>query len=383
MKKIKKILMVFGTRPEAIKMAPLFHELNKHKSFFDVRVCVTGQHKQMLDQVLETFEIKPHIHLDLMQVGQDLFDLSSSCLISMRDVLIKENPNLVLVHGDTTTSNIAATSAYYLNIPIGHIEAGLRTYDMQSPFPEEFNRQLISMISNFHFAPTKTSYKNLISENINEKNIFITGNTVIDALFWVLKKISTNTKHHKSLINSLDKKLKFDWQQDNFILITGHRRESFGDGFKNICNAIKELSIKYSDMHFVYPVHLNPNVQNPVNDILSNLVNVHLIDPLEYVQFVFLMQSSYIVLTDSGGIQEEAPSLGKPVVVMRNSTERPEAVDAGTVILSGNSKKRIIECISNLIENNDEYNRMSKSYNPYGDGNSCYKIAEILKKTDI
>ena len=383
MNELKKILMVFGTRPEAIKMAPLFHELNKHKSNFKVSVCVTGQHKEMLDQVLSTFQIIPDFDLNLMKDGQDLFDLSSSTLLAMRDVIKKENPQLILVHGDTTTSNIAATSSFYLDIPIGHVEAGLRTCDLKSPFPEEFNRQLISMIADFHFAPTEKSRTNLEKEGVKANSIFVTGNTVIDALFWILNKISNDKKLEQDITNNINKYLNFDWLNDNFILITGHRRESFGEGFENICKAIKELSEKYKNIKFVYPVHLNPNVQRPVKKILSNLENVYLIDPLEYESFVYLMKASYLILTDSGGIQEEAPSLGKPVIVMRNSTERPEAVEAGTVKLAGNKKETIVESISNLIENAEEYNKMAKSYNPYGDGKSSQNISEILKRIEL
>ncbi len=371
--------MVFGTRPEAIKMAPLYHKLVENNSIFNTKICVTGQHKEMLDQVLNTFEIVPDISLDLMKKNQDLFDLSSSGLLAMRDVLKKESPDIVLVHGDTTTSSIAATSAFYMNIPVGHIEAGLRTYDIFSPYPEEFNRQLISKISTLHFAPTQTSKDNLISEKNLSNEIFVTGNTVIDALFWMDNKIQNNNDFRQEIEEKLDSVLNFNWKKQNYILITGHRRESFGDGFKDICKAIKTLAEENMNMHFIYPVHLNPNVQGPVYQILSDLNNIHLIEPLKYQEFMFLLKHSYIILTDSGGIQEEAPSLGKPVVVMRDITERPEAVKAGTVILSGNNKDAIIKEVTSLIKDKDKYLKMSKSYNPYGNGEACTKIVDILK----
>tara|TARA_B100000965_G_scaffold24911_2_gene18737 strand:+ start:15385 stop:16530 length:1146 start_codon:yes stop_codon:yes gene_type:complete len=379
MKKIKKILMVFGTRPEAIKMAPLYHKLKQQEKIFNTKVCVTGQHKEMLENVFETFDMQPDINLNLMQTNQDLFDLSSSALIAMRDVLIKEKPDIILVHGDTTTSNIAATAGFYLNIKIGHIEAGLRTNDIYSPFPEEFNRQLISMISTWHFAPTKTSMKNLIDEKYSKESIFVTGNTVIDALFWTINKIEENKDFKDKIIKRINQSIDFNWENEKFILITGHRRESFGDGFKNICKAIKELSEQNKDIHFIYPVHLNPNVNIPVHEALSNLDNVHLIEPMNYEDFVYLIKKSYLIITDSGGIQEEAPSLGKPVVVMRDTTERPEAVEAGTVMLSGNRTDSIIRCVSDLLKDKELYMKMSKSYNPYGNGDACTKIVDILK----
>ena len=376
----KKIMLVFGTRPEAIKMSPLFHELSTRTEIFDIKICVTGQHKEMLNQVLEVFHIKPDINLDLMKKKQDLFDISSSALIGMKAVLKKNNPDIILVHGDTTTSFIAALSGFYSNIPVGHIEAGLRTNDIKSPFPEEFNRQTISKISEWHFAPTETSKKNLLEEGVSFKNIYVTGNTVIDALFYIIDKINKSPKLKHEIENLIDSRINFDWKNKKFILITGHRRENFGKGFLEICNAIKHLSEKYNDIHFVYPVHLNPNVQDPVNSILKDIDNVHLVKPIEYEPFIYLLKHSFIVLTDSGGIQEEAPSLGKPVVVMRDTTERPEAVDAGTVILSGANKNQIIHSISNLLDDEKKYKLMSKSHNPYGDGTASKKIADILEK---
>ena len=374
----KKIMMVFGTRPEAIKMAPLFHELARRNKYFDIEICISGQHKEMLNQVLEVFNIKPKINLNLMKNQQDLFDLSASALTGIRNVLKEHKPDIVLVHGDTTTSFIAALSSFYMNIPVGHIEAGLRTNNMKSPFPEEFNRQTISKISKWHFAPTEISKNNLLKDGVKEEDIFVTGNTVIDALFYAINEIETSEEVKTKLEKNLDDSLDFKWKKNKFILVTGHRRENFGDGFKEICNAIKDLSIKYKNIHFVYPVHLNPNVQDPVKSILKNISNVHLIKPLEYQPFIHLLKHSYIVLTDSGGIQEEAPSLGKPVVVMRDTTERPEAVEAGTVLLSGANREQIVKCISNLVHNENEYSSMSKSHNPYGDGNACKRISDAL-----
>ena len=378
--KKKKIMMVFGTRPEAIKMAPLFHEISRRDTNFTIEVCVTGQHKEMLNQVLSVFNIEPKINLNLMKEHQDLFDISSTALIEMRNVLKNNKPDIVLVHGDTTTSFIAALSSFYLNIPVGHIEAGLRTNDIRSPFPEEFNRQAISKICMWHFAPTETSKNNLLLEGVNEKNIFVTGNTVIDSLFYVIDEIENSENIKNELHQNLDSCLSFNWQKDKFILITGHRRENFGVGFLEICNAIKELSFHYKNIHFIYPVHLNPNVQDPVHSILKNIPNIHLIKPLQYQSFIYLLKHSYIVLTDSGGIQEEAPSFGKPVVVMRDTTERPEAVEAGTVILSGADKKQIVSCISYLIDDQTRYSSMSKSHNPYGDGNASKRIANVLEE---
>lgn len=379
MNELKKILMVFGTRPEAIKMAPLYHELLKRKKSFKVVVCVTGQHKEMLNQVLKVFKIKPDINLKLMKKKQDLFDISSSSLMGIRKVLIDNKPDLVLVHGDTTTSFIAALSSYYLNIPIGHVEAGLRTHDIFSPFPEEFNRQTIGKLANFHFVPTKNSKINLLNEGISTEKIFVTGNTVIDSLFFAINQIENDPKRKTCIEQELDKVLNFNWRNDKFVLITGHRRENFGQGFIEICNALRELSMIYKDIHFVYPVHLNPNVQVPVNSMLKKIPNIHLIDPLNYEPFIYILKYCHIVLTDSGGIQEEAPSLGKPVIVMRDSTERPEAVDAGTVVLSGANLKKIVHETSKLIENKIEYEKMSFAHNPYGNGDAAIKIVDALE----
>lgn len=380
MKNKKSILLSFGTRPEAIKMAPLYHELKRNDQFFDTKICVTAQHREMLDQVLEVFEINPDIDLDLMKNNQDLFDISSAVLLKMREVLDEVKPDILLVHGDTTTTLFGAIAGFYSNLKVGHIEAGLRTFDIGSPYPEEFNRQITSKVSSIHFAPTKISKDNLLNENINKNDIHVTGNTVIDSLFWVLNRIDTNKDKMNSVKQNINKYLKFNWENKKFVLITGHRRENFGDGFLEICKALREVSNKFKKIHFVYPVHLNPNVQLPVNKYLSDIENIHLIDPLEYEPFVFLLKNSYFVLTDSGGIQEEAPSLGKPVLVMRDITERPEAVTAGTVKLVGANSENIVSGISELIENKNVYDSMSKAHNPFGDGKACERIVEILRK---
>ena len=372
-----KILIVFGTRPEAIKMAPLVKELEKIKEF-ESRVCVTAQHREMLDQVLEIFDIKPDYDLNIMKPNQDLYDITSNILLGMKDVLNDFKPNLVLVHGDTTTTFATTLASFYQKIDVGHIEAGLRTGNIYSPWPEEANRKLTGVLAKYHFAPTLTAKENLLKENIKEKNIIITGNTVIDALFLALGKIKKN----KKLQQEIFKKFSFPLSviDSKFILITGHRRENFGNGFINICESIRELAIKYPEINFIYPVHLNPNVQKPVNKILSNVSNIYLIEPLNYLPFVYLMSKSYLILTDSGGIQEEAPSLGKPVLVMRDTTERPEAVEAGTVKLVGTDKEKIINEVSKLIEKKEEYKKMSQAYNPYGDGKSSKKIINFLKE---
>lgn len=372
-----KILIVFGTRPEAIKMAPVVHALKASPGFQTV-VCVTAQHRQMLDQVLGIFEIEPDIDLNLMRTGQDLFDVTSDVLIGMRDVLKNQAPDLVLVHGDTTTAYATATAAFYAGIPVGHVEAGLRTHNLLSPFPEEFNRQIISKIARWHFAPTESSRQNLLAENVPLENIIVTGNTVIDALFWVLQRIEANSTRHNQIVELLCQKLSFRWDTERFVLITGHRRENFGDGFLAICEAIRQLALAHPNIHFVYPVHLNPNVQKPVYELLSGQANIHLIDPLEYEPFVFLLKHAYFVVTDSGGIQEEAPSLGKPVLVMREVTERPEAVEAGTVRLVGANTATIVQQVSALLTNEDEYLEMSHAHNPYGDGSAAEKIANFL-----
>jgi UDP-N-acetylglucosamine 2-epimerase (non-hydrolysing) len=380
MHKKKKIMLVFGTRPEAIKMAPLYHALKALPDEFDTQLCVTAQHRQMLDQVLKVFEITPDIDLNLMKPGQDLFDVTASVLTGMRDVLRTHVPDGLLVHGDTSTTLAAAMAGFYLGVPVGHVEAGLRTYDLQAPFPEEFNRQVTSKLTKWHFAPTAFSRQNLLDERVPEATISVTGNTVIDALFWMLTRIDTDAQRRDALDLLLSAQLNFDWQHQRFVLITGHRRENFGDGFLQICHALQELAERYPAVQFVYPVHLNPNVQQPVNAILAQVPNVHLIAPLEYEPFVYLLKHSHIVLTDSGGIQEEAPSLGKPVLVMRDVTERPEAIKAGTVRLVGADRSRIVTNVAELLDNEDSYLKMSKAHNPYGDGNACARIITILRK---
>jgi UDP-N-acetylglucosamine 2-epimerase (non-hydrolysing) len=379
MHKKKKIMLVFGTRPEAIKMAPLYHALKALPDEFDTQLCVTAQHRQMLDQVLKVFEITPDIDLNLMKPGQDLFDVTASVLTGMRDVLRTHMPDALLVHGDTSTTLAAAMAGFYLGVPVGHVEAGLRTHDLQAPFPEEFNRQVASKLTKWHFAPTAFSRQNLIDERVPDAAISVTGNTVIDALFWMLGRIDADAQRRSVLEVFLTKQLNFDWQNQRFVLMTGHRRENFGDGFLQICHALKELAARYPAVQFVYPVHLNPNVQQPVNTILANVANVHLVEPMDYEPFVYLLKHSHIVLTDSGGIQEEAPSLGKPVLVMRDVTERPEAIEAGTVRLVGADRSRIVANVAELLDNEASYAAMSKAHNPYGDGNACARIISILK----
>ncbi len=373
-------MLVFGTRPEAIKMAPLYHALKACPEQFETQVCVTAQHRQMLDQVLRVFEITPDIDLNLMKAGQDLYDVTASVLLGMRDVLRKHKPDALLVHGDTTTSLAAAMAGFYAGVPVGHVEAGLRTHDVYAPFPEEFNRQVASKVTRWHFAPTEFSQQNLLNERVDEDQIAVTGNTVIDALLWVLARIDSDAGRQAELTSFLDDRLPFAWQTERFVLITGHRRENFGDGFLQICEALKDLAERYPNVHLVYPVHLNPNVQQPVKSLLADLLNVHLIEPLDYEPFVYLLKRSHIVLTDSGGIQEEAPSLGKPVLVMRDVTERPEAVDAGTVILVGANRERIVANVSELLDNDATYKRMSRAHNPYGDGNACERIIDVLRR---
>jgi UDP-N-acetylglucosamine 2-epimerase (non-hydrolysing) len=372
-------MLVFGTRPEAIKMAPLYHAL-KESTDFQTAVCVTAQHRQMLDQVLKVFEVAPDIDLDLMKPDQDLFDVTASVLLGMREVFRLHRPDIVLVHGDTTTTLATAMAAFYAGVPVGHVEAGLRTHDVYAPFPEEFNRQVASRVTRWHFAPTLFSKQNLLAEHVSEKNITVTGNTVIDAMIWVLDRIESDPDRHSAIGDFLSDRLPFSWRDTRFVLITGHRRENFGDGFLQICGGVKELANRYPMVHFVYPMHLNPNVQQPVKEILGGLVNVHLIDPLDYEPFVFLLKHSYIVLTDSGGIQEEAPSLGKPVLVMRDVTERPEAIVAGTVRLVGANRERIVKNICELLDNEDSYRSMSRAHNPYGDGRACARIIDALRE---
>ncbi len=375
----RKVMLVFGTRPEAIKMAPVYHAL-RDSSDFETMVCVTAQHRQMLDQVLKAFEIQPDIDLDLMKPGQDLFDVTMSVLMCMRDVFRMHRPDVVLVHGDTTTTLATSIAAFYSGVPVGHVEAGLRTRNIYAPFPEEFNRQVTSKVTRWHFAPTPLSKQNLLAENVQDESITVTGNTVIDALFWVLERIEADLERRSVIVNFLNDQLPFNWRETRFVLITGHRRENFGDGFLQICEAIKEVADRYPAVHFVYPVHMNPNVQQPVQEILEDLDNVHLVGPLDYEPFVYLLKHSYLVLTDSGGIQEEAPSLGKPVLVMRQVTERPEAVDAGTVRLVGARSQSIVRNICELLDNQASYLSMSRAHNPYGDGKACARIINMLKK---
>ncbi len=386
MEAIKKIMLVFGTRPEAIKMAPLVKEFQKYPERFETIVCVTGQHREMLDQVLHIFEIVPDYDLNIMKQGQDLYDVTTRVLIGIRDVLKEAQPDVVLVHGDTTTSTAAALAAFYQQIPVGHVEAGLRTHNIYSPWPEEMNRQITGRIATYHFAPTLLSRQNLLAEGVKEDQITVTGNTVIDALYMVVDKI----KQDKSLDAELKALLKDAGYDVNritngkkLVLITGHRRENFGDGFIHMCTAIKDLTKKYPNVDFVYPMHLNPNVRKPIHEVfgedLSNIDNMFFIEPLEYLSFVYLMEKSTIVLTDSGGIQEEAPSLGKPVLVMRDTTERPEALEAGTVKLVGTNYDKIMGEVSALLDNREYYDKMSKAVNPYGDGNACRRIIVQVK----
>ena len=383
----KKVMLVFGTRPEAIKMAPLVKHLQQRQDEFEAIVCVTGQHREMLDQVLNIFDIKPHYDLNIMKAGQDLYDVTSRVILGMRDILKEVKPDIVLVHGDTTTSTAAALAAFYQQIPVGHVEAGLRTHNIYSPWPEEMNRQLTGRIATLNFAPTPLSQQNLLDENVPQQHIYVTGNTVIDALHMVVGKIKGDEELRQQLAHNLFKN-GYDVSRLNnerkLVLITGHRRENFGDGFMNICNAIKHLSEKYSDVDFVYPMHLNPNVRRPIHKIfgenLDNLGNLFFIEPLEYLDFVFLMEKSTIVLTDSGGIQEEAPGLGKPVLVMRDTTERPEALDAGTVKLVGTDYNKIVDGVSTLLDDEKQYSIMSRANNPYGDGMACPRIADALMK---
>lgn len=384
---MKKILLVFGTRPEAIKMAPLIKEYQKYPETFRTIVCVTGQHREMLDQVLRLFDIHPDYDLNIMKQGQDLYDVTARVLTGMREVLHEAQPDLVLVHGDTTTSTAAALAAFYQQIPVGHVEAGLRTHNIYSPWPEEMNRQITGRIATFHFAPTLLSKKNLLAENVSEQAITVTGNTVIDALYHVVEKIKKDDKMRQQLEDELDRagyKMKRLTEQtgQKLVLITGHRRENFGEGFISICKAIKMLAEQHPQVDFVYPMHLNPNVRKPIREVFgdTSLPNMFFIEPLEYLPFVFLMEQSALVLTDSGGIQEEAPGLGKPVLVMRDTTERPEALDAGTVKLVGTDFYKIVTETSCLLEDAAYYEQMSKAVNPYGDGLACQRIVTKTKE---
>ena len=383
---MKKVMLVFGTRPEAIKMCPLVKEFQKYPTEFETIVCVTGQHREMLDQVLNIFDVTPDYDLNIMKQGQDLYDVTARVLVGMRDILKEVQPDIVLVHGDTTTSTASALAAFYQQIPVGHVEAGLRTHNIYSPWPEEINRQITGRIATYNFAPTSLSKDNLLREAIAESSITITGNTVIDALYWVVNKIKSDVK----LQQNLDEALMTAGYNVNrlsdgrkLVLITGHRRENFGDGFINMCTAIKDLTKKYPEVDFVYPMHLNPNVRKPIHEVfgddLSNLGNMFFIEPLEYLSFVHLMNKSTIVLTDSGGIQEEAPGLGKPVLVMRNTTERPEALEAGTVKLVGTDYNMIVGEVSRLIDDTEYYDTMSRAINPYGDGLACDRIINSIR----
>lgn len=385
---MKKIMLVFGTRPEAIKMAPLVKAFQAKNDEFETIVCVTGQHREMLDQVLHLFDIKPDFDLNIMKQGQDLYDITSRVLLGMRDVFKVCKPDILFVHGDTTTSTAAALAGFYQQIPVAHVEAGLRTNNIYSPWPEEMNRQITGRIATYNLSPTQLSRQNLLKENVDENKITVTGNTVIDALHWVTAKIKSDKKLDDNL--SLNLKSKgYDTKRlvgnRRLILITGHRRENFGDGFLHICHAIQDLAKKFPEVDFVYPMHLNPNVRKPIHQVfgedLNNLGNIFFIEPLEYLPFVFLMEKSDIVLTDSGGIQEEAPGLGKPVLVMRNTTERPEAVDAGTVKLVGTDYDAIVDNVSKLLTDRNLYNKMSKATNPYGDGKACERIIRYIEIT--
>ncbi|EIF51003.1 non-hydrolyzing UDP-N-acetylglucosamine 2-epimerase [Sulfurovum sp. AR] len=375
---MKKVLLVFGTRPEAIKMAPLVKAFEKEASILS-KVCVTAQHREMLDQVLEMFDIKPDYDLNIMKPGQDLFDVTSNVLLGMKGVLADFNPDIVLVHGDTTTTSASSLAAFYHKIKVGHVEAGLRTGDLYSPWPEEANRQITGILANYHFAPTTTSEDNLLKENKNKDTILVTGNTVIDALFLALDKIENTPQLKNKIIASINSQYQFN-DTKKLILVTGHRRENFGQGFINICEALKTLAKNNTDIDIVYPVHLNPNVQKPVKEILSDVSNVFLIEPLQYENFIYMMNKSYFIITDSGGVQEEAPSLGKPVLVMRDTTERPEAVEAGTVKLVGTHSQTIIDEAQKLLDDEKEYERMSKAHNPYGDGKACDRIIDFIKE---
>jgi UDP-N-acetylglucosamine 2-epimerase (non-hydrolysing) len=373
-----KVLTVFGTRPEAIKMAPLVHALAQDDAF-ESRVCVTAQHREMLDQVLRLFEIVPDYDLNIMKPGQGLSEITCRILEGLKGVMEEFKPDVVLVHGDTTTTMATSLAAFYQRIPVGHVEAGLRTGNLYSPWPEEANRKLTGHLAMYHFAPTENSRQNLLRESLRDDHIFVTGNTVIDALLWVRDRIM----HNPELRTSLDQRYPFLDANKKLILVTGHRRESFGGGFERICSALAEIALQHPEVQVVYPVHLNPNVSEPVNRILKGIDNIILIDPQDYLPFVYLMTRSYLILTDSGGIQEEAPSLGKPVLVMRDTTERPEAVDAGTVQLVGTDVAKIVDAVTRLLTDEGEYHAMSRAHNPYGDGHACQRILEALKNHQV
>ena len=380
---MKKVLLVFGTRPEAIKMAPLCHALKTSPQDFQVRICVTAQHRDMLDQVLHVFDVRPDIDLDIMRPNQGLFDVTSGVLLRMKEVLEAERPDLVLVHGDTTTAFTTALAAFYLGVAVGHVEAGLRTHDLEAPFPEEMNRQFVGRLARLHFAPTQGAAENLRNERVDEHRIFVTGNTVIDALQWVLRRLDHDRLRAGRVYGELGQLLGFGLDAHPYVLITGHRRENFGEGFAQITAALGELAARFRRMHFVYPVHLNPNVSGPVRSALSGCENIHLIPPQEYEPFALLLRHCALVLTDSGGIQEEAPSLGKPVLVMRDVTERPEAVAAGTVRLVGAVRHQIVDEVSGLLTDQALFDRMAKAHNPYGDGRACERIVGNLKKVEL
>ena len=373
-----KVLTVFGTRPEAIKMAPLVHALAKDPDF-EARVCVTAQHREMLDQVLKLFSIVPDYDLNIMRPGQGLTEITCGILLGLKPILDEFRPDVVLVHGDTTTTIAASLAAFYQRIPVGHVEAGLRTGDLSSPWPEEANRTLTGHLAMYHFAPTENSRENLRRENVADERIFVTGNTVIDALFWVRDSVMNNPAQYEALAA----RYPFLDAQKKLVLVTGHRRESFGQGFEQICHALADIAARHDDVQIVYPVHLNPNVSEPVNRILGPVENVFLIEPQDYLPFMWLMNHAWLILTDSGGIQEEAPSLGKPVLVMRDTTERPEAVDAGTVKLVGTDRQRIVDEVTHLLNNNEAWQTMSRAHNPYGDGQACGRILHALKHNQV
>jgi len=378
---MNKVLLVFGTRPEAVKMAPLARRLDAHGDTFETRVCVTAQHRKMLDQILDAFEIRPHYDLDIMTSGQDLYDITAHVLAGIRPVLTQFEPDLVLIQGDTTTTFVTALAAYYEQIDVGHVEAGLRTGNIYSPYPEEINRQLTTRLDKFHFAPTSLNRDNLLKENIDSERIAVTGNTVIDALLMVVDRLKSDRQRHDRVVTNIQRAgLAPEILQSGrrIVLVTGHRRESFGAGFTNICEAIRELAGRQKDVDIIYPVHLNPNVREPVDRILSGIDNVHLIEPVSYEEFVHLMSKAYVILTDSGGVQEEAPALAKPVLVMRENTERPEAVDAGTARLVGTDRAEIVKNVEELLTDADCYERMATATNPYGDGTAAEKIVQFL-----